>query len=1067
VILPSQLSFEAHAFAATAYVSGPLSASVVARVIARCRALPARVRAARIDLRRVSVCDVDALLLLESLLMDWCEERRGVTRIAYPGSGPVTRSLQFRARFETRPTQSYDQSVMIEWSRRHPFPSGDMHYFLAVPGLAVRGRFVGILVAAVVAAAAPGEAQQPSPDASPTPTGRIIGRVLDATTGQGLTDVGVQIVGTTLGASSGVDGRYAVANIPAGTVTIQVRRLGYTPKTVTGIMLGAGRTLEQSITMQPATVRLQSMQVTAAAERGTVNEALDQQRTATGIVSSVTAEQITRSPDSDAAQAVQRVSGVTVQDGRYVFVRGLGERYTTASLNGARIPSPEPEKRVVPLDLFPSGLLQTITTSKTFTPDQSGDFSGAQVDIRTREFPARRQITYSVTTGYNAGATGSRLLAAPRAGGERFAWANGKRDLPWLVGSVGNFQQINLNQGDKNLLINTFRNSWTPLTERASPNVSTSLSVGGNDAVLGHRVGYVLSGTYALSQDEKSDQVRALADRGSTAGSTREINRFEGSTGSSLVLWGGLFNLSTLVGAHTRLMLNNTYNRTADNDARSETGSLENEGIRAHIDRLQYVERSVRSNQLAAEHQFGERHRFDWAATTSAVSRDEPDRSEFVTVLERDTPTGPEAARWLNTGNQGAVRTFSTLDESSVEGRANYQLSFPWRSRQHSVKVGGLVRSTDRDADSRAFSISAAAAPLSVRELAPEQLFDGRFTQGAMSVFDLAPLGQGGAYNARDRLGAGYAMTEIAISDRIRFIGGARVEHDKLRVTAVSTLGSPVATEKTWTDVLPSAAFNLKLTEAQSLRLSVSRTLARPEYRELSPITSRDVIGGDNIEGDPDLERTRIANADLRWEWYPASGEVVSAALFGKRFDKPIERVYRPVGSGSRTVFYLNADGADNYGVELELRKGLGFVSGALEPLTAFTNLTLMESKIRLGETTASATHKNRRMVGQSPYVVNAGLTYAPRSGATSATLLVNRIGERIDAAGDQPLPDVIEQARTALDFSLRFPLVSALSGRFDAKNLLDAPYETVQGTVLRDSYRTGRVFQLGLVWRP
>jgi outer membrane receptor for ferrienterochelin and colicin len=936
-------------------------------------------------------------------------------------------------------------------------------------GLAVRARFVRstlLLACAADLGTVPSlHAQQPTPPAAAR-TGRIVGRIIDASTGQGLSDAGVQIVGTTLGTASAIEGRYTVPNVPAGTVTIQVRRLGYTPKTVTGILLDAGQILEQDITLQTATVKLQVMQTTASSERGTVNEALDQQRTATGIVSSVTAEQITRSPDSDAAQAVQRVSGVTVQDGRYVFVRGLGERYTTASLNGARIPSPEPEKRVVPLDMFPSGLLQSITTSKTFTPDQSGDFSGAQVDIRTREFPARRQITYSVMSGYNSGATGSNVLTAPRAGGERFAFVGNKRNLPWLVASVGNFQQINLNQGDKNLLINTFRNSWSPLTERASPNMSTSVSVGGNDAVLGHRIGYVASGTYSLTQDQKSGQVRALAERGNTAGETREIDRFEGTTGSSSVLWGGLFNLSTLVGANTRVMLNNTYNRTADNDARSETGSLENEGIRAHIDRLQYVERSVRSSQLAAEHQLGRRQKLDWSATSSAVTRDEPDRSEFVSALERPAPNAPESALWLNTGNQGAVRTFATLDEKSAEGRVNYQLTFPWRNREQSVKLGGLYRGTDRDADSRAFSISAAGAPLALRGLAPEQLFDGRFSQGAMPVFDIAPLGQGGSYDARDRLSAGYAMTEIGITDRIQFIGGARVELDKVRVNAVSTLGSPVSTNKSWTDVLPSAALNMRLTDAQSLRLSLSRTLARPEYRELSPIASRDVIGGDNVEGDPALERTRISNADLRWEWYPNAGEVVSVAVFGKHFTNPIERVYRAT-SGTRTVFYLNADAADNYGVELELRKNMGMFARALQPLTAFTNVTVMESKITLGETTASATNKDRRMVGQAPYVFNAGLTYTPLRGATSATLLVNRIGERIDAAGDQPLPDVIEQARTALDFSLRFPVIAALSGRFDAKNLLDDPYRTVQGTVTRDSYLTGRVFQLGLIWRP
>jgi TonB-dependent receptor len=626
-------------------------------------------------------------------------------------------------------------------------------------------------------------------------------------------------------------------------------------------------------------------------------------------------------------------------------------------------------------------------------------------------------------------------------------------------------QNISLNPGDKNLLINTFRNSWTPVSERARPNVSTSVSVGGNDAVLGHRIGYLASGTYSLTQDEKVDQIRALADRGSTQGSTREMDRFEGSTGSSSVLWGGLLNFSTLIGTNMHLMLNNTYNRTADNDARSETGSLESDGIRAHISRLQYVERSVRSNQLAAEHQFGSRHKVDWSATSSAVTRDEPDRSEFVSVLD---PTAPGEQLWLNTGNQGAVRTFSTLDESSAEGRVNYQYNFAWRGRDHSIKVGGLYRSTDRDADSRAFSISAAGIGESVRALAPEQLFDGRFTQSSTSMFDIAPLGQGGSYDADDRLSAGFAMTEIGLTDRIRLIGGARFERDKLHVGAQSTLGSPVSTDKNWTDVLPSAALNVRLTDGQSLRLSLSRTLSRPEYRELSPVTSRDVIGGDNIQGDPNLERTRIANADLRWEWYPNSGEVVSIAVFGKRFDQPIERVYRSVGgSTARTVFYLNADAADNYGVELELRKSMGALSPLLEPFTVFSNATVMQSKIKLGETTASATNKNRRMVGQAPYVLNAGLTYTSPRRSTSATLLFNRTGERIAAAGDQPLPDVIEQPRNALDISLRFPVVSSLSGRFDAKNVLDDPYETVQGSVVRESFRTGRVFQLGLVWRP
>jgi hypothetical protein len=206
---------------------------------------------------------------------------------------------------------------------------------------------------------------------------------------------------------SGVDGRFTLSNVDAGTITIQVRRVGYSPKTVTGLLLNGGQTLEQNVTLAVAAARVEAQIVTASAERGTVNDALDQQRTAVGVVNAMTAEQISRSPDADAAQAVQRVSGVTVQDNKYIAVRGLGERYTTASLNGARVPSPEPEKRVVPLDMFPSGLLQSVTTLKTFTPDQQGDFAGAPSTFG-RKSSAQRSVTLQMSGGWRAPAPAGR-----------------------------------------------------------------------------------------------------------------------------------------------------------------------------------------------------------------------------------------------------------------------------------------------------------------------------------------------------------------------------------------------------------------------------------------------------------------------------------------------------------------------------------------------------------------------------------------------------------------------------------------------------------------------------------
>ncbi|HEX6134379.1 MAG TPA: TonB-dependent receptor [Longimicrobiales bacterium] len=885
--------------------------------------------------------------------------------------------------------------------------------------------------------------------------GRIVGRVIDAQTGAGVSNVTVDVPEGEAGALSGVDGRYVLVNVPAGAVTVRARSIGYGTKAVTGVQVRPGGTVEQDIVLESAAVELMAIEVTAAAERGSVVRALDQQRSAASIVSAVTAEQISRSPDGDAAAAMQRISGVTVQDGKYVFVRGLGERYTTTSLNGARIPSPEPERKVVPLDLFPSGLLQTITTSKTFTPDQPGDFSGAQVDIRTREFPGERQLTVSVGAGFNERVTGAILPAAPSSGGEWLAQAGGDRALPRSVARAGDFTGA-LSQSELNQMVNDFRNAWSADRQTGRGSSSLGLSLGGTDPLFGQDISYLLSGTYSYGEEARAEErrARALADG---SGGTQEVDRFNGATGRTSVLLGGLANLSTLIGQHTRAFFNGTLNRTADNEARVELGSSENHGgMPTQIQRLRFVQRGIHSAQLGAEHQTG-RHTIDWSVTASGVRRYEPDRSELVRA---QTEPG-EPFRWFSAGGEGAVRTFGDLSESAREASANYRLSLGAAA----VKVGGLYRRTERDAENRAYSISATQLPVSALELTPEQIFDGRFTADGHAYMRVAPLSQGGSYSAADRLSAGYAMLDVPLGGRVRVIGGARVERSELDVTAQSTLANVTTrTSPSYTDVLPSLALHVQLADAHNLRFSVSQTLARPEYRELADVQYREVLGGENVRGNPDLERTLIRNADARWEWYPAAGEVVSVAAFAKQFDAPIERVYRAT-SGTSLVTFVNAAAAENIGVELEARKRLGFVAEPLEAFTLFTNVTLMRSVIEIARSASSQTNAERHMVGQAPYVVNAGLTWAPEWRTSSVTLLYNTVGERIVSAGEVPLPDVIERPRHVLDFSLRTSVLGSVSLKLDAKNLLDAPYELVQGDVTREYYRGGRSYAVGLSW--
>ncbi len=884
-----------------------------------------------------------------------------------------------------------------------------------------------------------------------------MGRVVEAQQGAPVAGATVELVGTDQRSVTAVDGRYLLERVAAGPVSLRARMIGFGPKIVTGVVVPPGGSVAQDIALSPEVVQLQEIAVTAEAERGTVNRALDEQRNATNIVSSVTAEQIARSPDSDAGQAVQRVSGVSVQDGRYVFVRGLGERYTTTSLNGTRVPSPEPERKVVPLDLFPAALLEGITTSKTFTPDQPGDFSGASVNLKTREFPARRVITFSASGGLNTAATGKELARAPRVGSEWLGFAGAERNLPGPLSQVNSL--AGRSRDEINGMIASFRNAWSPRFGDGSANGGFGLTVGGEDPVLGQSIGYIGSFTYSNGQEVRSEESRALIQ--ATTDGFRPINRSNGGTVRSSVLWGGILNLTTRLGANNKVAFNNTFNRSADNEAIELAGENEEFDVDLDVTRLTFTERTVRSHQATGEHLLGDRHVVDWSLSTSRVDRDEPDRSDLAYITRIDPVTGSSTPTTWFGGPRSATRTFSELQERSSEVMGNYRLFLGSAGNPITVKVGGGYRAVDRDADSRSFDITNRGLSVSDRALSPEQIFAGPFAQdGRLSLFISS---FGGRYDARDRLSAGYGQVEMPLTSRLRLIGGARVEHWDLELNSFDPQGVPSAVARTNTDVLPALSLNYQLTQSQIVRLSASQTLSRPEYREIANTSSFEPIGGVITFGNPELQRALIQNYDLRWEWYPRAGETFSVALFAKRFSDPIERVFVSL-TGALANSFVNAERADNYGLELEVRKNLDLVSPALSALTLFANTTLMRSRITPGNDVL--TSADRPMVGQAEYVVNGGLTYAG-PGGVNATALYNVVGARILEAGARPFPDTYELARHVVDLSVQVPVLANTSIRLDAKNLLDSPYRVEQGGITRLRYKAGRVFAFGASWSP
>ena len=894
-------------------------------------------------------------------------------------------------------------------------------------------------------------------------TGRVVGRVLDGGQGAPLAGVEVVVDGTGLQTVTGVDGRYVLPQVPAGTRDLRFRRIGYRVKRVAGVQVPPGGAVQQDATLETQVVQLEEiLVVSAAAERGTVSRALEEQRLAANFINTVSMAQIEKSPDGDAGQAAQRVSGVTVQDGKFVFVRGLGERYTTTTLNGARVPSPEPERREVPLDLFPASLLEGITTAKTFTADQPGDFGGAEVGLRTREFPLRRTISFSTSVGLNDAILGREVLVAPTVGREWLGFAGAARQLPDVARQTTSLNGAT--QSQVNSIIGSFRNAWSAVPSNGGPSGSAGLSVGGEDPVLGLPIGYVGSLTYSQGPEIRQGERRALAVADGQGG-TRPQNEYEGSTARTSVLWGGLLNLSARVGSASKLSLNNLYDRSAENEATHLLGANEEFGLDFDITRLTFTERTIRSHQLAGDHLLMGRHQFQWSATLSGVTRDEPDRSDLVYQAQRDASTGTFApVAWWG-APRSAIRTFSTLDEDSRNVESSLRLTAGSAAREMALKIGGAYRRTHRDADSRAFDIINLRLDDADRARPAEQIFDG--SAAAQGDLMLLLNVNGGRYTATDDNVAGFAQMELPLGRGVRVIAGARVERAQLDVESRSPQGLITSARLDNTDVLPALSINVAMAERQNLRVSVSQTLSRPEYRELSPVSYFEVVGGLTVFGNPGLKRALVRNADLRWEWFPNAGEVVSVGGFAKRFENPIERVI--VGTtGASALSYVNADAAHNYGVELELRKSLADLGEAASPFSVFGNLTLMRSRITPGNDSISAlTSTDRPMVGQAEYVVNAGLGYTHPRSDLSATLLYNVVGPRIAEAGVLPLPDTYEEARHVVDAALRVPLLRGVSVKLDAKNLLDAPYRTVQGSVARREYRSGRTVSLGFSWSP
>lgn len=907
--------------------------------------------------------------------------------------------------------------------------------------------------------------------------GRIVGRVLDAANGEVLRSAQVSLPALGIGGLTSLDGRYVLRDVPPGTWELQVQMMGFGSKTVTGVQVQAGRTAVLDVRLDPQAVALEGLTVSASAERGTTTSLLTERRRSSIVSDAIGRDQMARSPDGNAAAALKRVPGLTVMEGKFAYIRGLGERYSATTLNGAPLASPVPDRKVIPLDLFPSELLESIVTSKTFSPEQSGDQAGGLVELRTRNFPANRLVSVSLGTSWSGGANlGSGLnYARPETPGLAALLGLGDvRGLPAEIPRDVRVSRASMSSDELASLGRSFGGDWGPRDFEIPLNSSASITYGDDfDFSDSRRLGFIASVNHSTGYTHRGDQVERVFQGSSVE--DPEVD-YAGDATTRSIQWGALLNTTFQPASGSQVTVSGMFNHMADHLARRLEGFNLDSNTNQLNTRIQSISTSLLNAQLKGEHvlPFLNDGTLSWRGAYTAARRYEPSTRE---MLYRQTG---ETFVFDDFVQSGSIFHQDQRDEG-WNGALSQSLPFDLGGHRMELHVGAATDRKDRETFTRRFrfrpvrggELTDEALALPPNDLlVPENIGPGRF-ELEESTF------RTDNYDASETVDAAFVRFQAEAVGRLRLDGGVRVERVEQSVDPRDLFDTglpPVdGAELEATDVLPAVNATLEMTESANLRAGYSRTLARPQLRELAPFSFADYAGGYLQVGNPTLDLSRIDNFDVRMEWFPTADGVLSVGGFYKRFDRPIEVLVLP--STELIKSWVNAPSALNYGVELEVRTDLGAILDPLRNVSFNGNLTLVESDVDAGGTSTifipesgptviTTVDRKRALQGQSPWIVNAGLTWSdPLSGA-SAALLFNRFGRRIDAVGREATPDIYEEARSQLDMVVEVPF-KGWSVKLAAGRLLGNEVEYTQAGALLRGWDLGRTLSLGIGWKP
>ena len=913
-------------------------------------------------------------------------------------------------------------------------------------------RFPIRLAAALLVGAVPAAAQD---------TGRVAGMVIDQTNAITLPGVPVEAVGTTSIAYTDLDGRYDL-ELPVGEHQLRIALGGYAEQLVDiEIVPGAVTEVQVSLATNVFAEEVAVVAPTLEAQSSTAAAQMMLRMRAPGVQDNIGGSEMRSNNDSDAADAMSRVTGVSVVDSQSVFVRGLGERYSNTTLNGATLPTTEPDRRVVPLDLFPTGLIDSVQVSKTYTPDKPSQFAGGLVEIIPLKLPAETAYEFSLGGAHNSVTTGRSGLGY--AGGSPWnGFGGGTRALPAgfpdrkvIRGGRFTSDELGFLPSDLERLGESFSNVWDPVRQDQPMNQSYSGLFGGRFGKLG------VVATMRHSQNSQITNEERTFYKVGGGGVERFNGPYDFDETQFVSTVGGVGNLAYQFSPNHRLSVDNFYTHVGTDETRIFEGFNTDADTDIRNQRLFFVEEQIRAHHVGGDHLFpnASNSRLDWKIAVSQADRAEPDLRE---VLYEFDPA--REAFVLADESQSGLRQFNDLVDDSVEFSANWStLVENWAGLPTQLKFGTSYIDRTRDFLSRRLRF----VPTNTRGLdlsrPAEELFTSSFIGPNFQLKEeTRPTDQ---YDAAQETLSAYGMVDVPLAVRLRLVAGARVENFRQRVDtfdpfarAVFGVTDVIRADLDETDVFPAVNLVYSVRNDQNLRIGFSQTVNRPEFRELAPFEFTDVVGGRATVGNPELQQSLIQNVDVRWELFPGSGEeVVAASFFYKNFDSPIERIVEPTAQ-LRTSF-TNADSARNAGFEIEGRKALG------QYLFLGANYTWVDSEVTLDAAARQVqTSLVRPLAGTSKNLFNTMIEVS--SAGYSGRLLVNFFDDRISDVGSLGLPDIIQDGRSSLDFvfAKRFQQVSF---RFAISNLTDAPYVFTQGGLDQRVYKLGRTMAFGLSVHP